>query len=155
MSHQGDGTSPSLTEQSILLLPEIVGGCYKDGQSATCSQLPPAPTSSFSVWHAGHWRGLTQKSSLHFMTLSSLLALEVISLVQLWSCRAPSVGPSIWILYILFSPHILEELQLGEGDSFWWEVGQPGKTNKTSNWLCHIQPHLGSLGFISSTVQNG
>lgn len=152
MSHQGDGTSLSLTEQSEYC---ATWNSWRSLQKwAECNVLS-APTSSFSVWHAGHWRGLAQKSSWYFMTLSSLLALEVIPLVQLRSCRAPSVGPSIWILYILSPPHILEELQLGEGDSFWWEVGQPGKTNKTSNWLCHIQPHLGSVGFISSTVQNG
>lgn len=120
---------------------------------AECSVLS-APTRSSSVWRAGHWRGIAQKSSLYFLTLFSLLALEVIPLVQILCCRAPSVGPSIWILYILFPPRVLEELQLGEGDSFWWEVGDPVKTNKTSKWLCHVQPHRGSVGFISSTVQN-
>ena len=91
-----------------------------------------APTSSFPVWCAGHRRRLAQKSSLYFLALSSLPALEVSPLVQHLCCRAPSVGPSIWILYILLLPYLLEELQLGEGDSFWWEVGQPVKTNKAS-----------------------
>lgn len=53
-----------------------------------------------------------------------------------------------------FRPHSLEEFQLGEGDSFSWVVGEQVRTNKTSNWLCHVQPNLGSVSFISFTMQN-
>lgn len=102
---------------------------------------------------AGHWRGDSQKSLLHFLTL--LFSLEWIPPVQLLCCRIPSVGPSIWTLYILSPCHVLEQLQVGEGDFLPQDVGQPVKTNKTSKQLCHIQLHLGSAGFFSSAVQNG
>lgn len=78
----------------ILLLPENAADCYKDGQSVTCSQL---------VLSVICWSLERCPSGILFVLLDSLLfALELIPLVQLLCCRIPSVGPSIWTLYILF-----------------------------------------------------